>query len=208
MGRHGRNGQDGGFGIQEVVGIARFTFEEYRKLAQRTSPDDGHDRIENAIFGLIGETGEIADLYKKWKYQSTPGTPMPRARILEEIGDVLWYLAELATGMGIGLDRAAAAADFEEFDFRIMKRRRAARNEDTPRIILAMSSEANAICYHARRSEWKMVEQKMRKMMVAAGTLAMNCGECTLRAARGNIEKPKHRYPDGFDARRSMERYE
>ena len=62
---------------------------KYQSLAQRTSPNDGHDKLDNGIMGLIGETGEIADLYKKWKYQSTPGTELPAKRLLEELGDVL-----------------------------------------------------------------------------------------------------------------------
>ena len=37
---------------------------EYQRLAMRTSPD-GHDRIKNGCLGLIGESGEIADIIKK-----------------------------------------------------------------------------------------------------------------------------------------------
>ena len=43
----------------------RMGMNMYQEMAQRTSPDDGHDRIDNGVLGLIGETGEIVDLYKK-----------------------------------------------------------------------------------------------------------------------------------------------
>ena len=54
----------------------RITMLEYQAQAQRTSLDD-HDRVDNGLLGLLGETGEIADLYKKQMYQSLPGTPPP-----------------------------------------------------------------------------------------------------------------------------------
>ena len=185
-----------------------FKIAEYQKMARRTSPDDGHDRMQNAIFGLIGETGEIADLYKKWAFQSTPGTPMPAERMMEEAGDVMWYMAELAAGMGIGLDEAMGAETFEEFDAYLLKRRNSARNENVPRMILAMASEATAISYHARRKETGMTRQKMKNMMVALGSMALKLGGNTGGIARGNIEKLKKRYPQGFDAKISMGRYE
>lgn len=185
-----------------------FTFEEYRRLAQRTSPDDGHDRTDNAIFGLIGETGEIADLWKKWKYQSTPGTLMPREKMLEEAGDVLWYLAELATGLKIDLAAVAGVETFREFDAELLRRRNYTRNNDIRHMILAMNSRASSICYFVGRKENKRTKAQIKAMLTALGTLALACGESTYRVARANIQKLRERYPDGFDARKSMGRYE
>ena len=46
------------------------TINEYQRLTQRTA-NTGEPRlkIENGILGLCGETGEIADVYKKYLYQ-------------------------------------------------------------------------------------------------------------------------------------------
>jgi len=80
------------------------TLNEYQNLAQRTS-GAGHDRILNGCMGLCGESGECMDLLKKEMMQ---GHPLNKQRLSEELGDVLWYCAELATGLGMRLGDIAA----------------------------------------------------------------------------------------------------
>ena len=80
------------------------TFDEYQTNAQRTSPD-GHARILNGVMGLNGKAGECIDIVKKAMFQ---GHELNREKLIYEGGDCLWYLAELATGLGIGLDEMAA----------------------------------------------------------------------------------------------------
>ena len=65
---------------------------EYQKAALRTAiPDQGiYNRLINGVLGLAGETGEVTDLVKKYLYQ---GHELNRDHILEELGDVLWYVA-------------------------------------------------------------------------------------------------------------------
>lgn len=78
------------------------TINEYQRLAQRTaSTRTKSEKIENGILGLCGETGEIADVYKKYLYQ---GHEFDREHMAEELGDVCWYVAELATGLGVTLE--------------------------------------------------------------------------------------------------------
>ena len=48
------------------------------------------DLMDDAIFGLFGELGELCDLFKKVWFH---GHPEDRDHILKECGDVLWYLA-------------------------------------------------------------------------------------------------------------------
>ena len=79
---------------------------EYQQLAQRTSSHQLlSSKIENGILGLCGESGECADLYKKYLYQ---GHEFDREAMKAELGDVLWYVAELASGLGITLEDVAA----------------------------------------------------------------------------------------------------
>jgi NTP pyrophosphatase (non-canonical NTP hydrolase) len=58
----------------------------------------------NGALGLSGEAGECADHVKKHLFQ---GHELDRAHLAEEIGDVLWYCAELASGIGRSLDEIA-----------------------------------------------------------------------------------------------------
>ena len=54
--------------------------------------------------GLCGESGECMEILKKHRHQ---GHRLDRDRLIEELGDVLWYCAETASGLGIDLEKAA-----------------------------------------------------------------------------------------------------
>lgn len=80
---------------------------EYQDQAQRTSNTKlQSDKMENGILGLSGEVGEIADLYKKYMFQ---GHELDYGEMVLELGDVLWYCAELAKGLGVTLEDVAIA---------------------------------------------------------------------------------------------------
>lgn len=81
------------------------TLNDYQTLAQRTSNSAlPSNKIENGILGLCGESGECADIYKKYIFQ---GHEFDREGMKAELGDVLWYVAELAAGLGITLEDVA-----------------------------------------------------------------------------------------------------
>ena len=75
---------------------------EYQKLAMRTlDPEiDKKELILNASMGLCGESGEVIDLVKKHLFQ---GHDLDDERLIKELGDVAWYLAEAATALNVDL---------------------------------------------------------------------------------------------------------
>jgi NTP pyrophosphatase (non-canonical NTP hydrolase) len=77
--------------------------DEYQLLAMRTSnkrlSNDKH--LVNGALGLAGESGEVADMVKKYMMQ---GHDLDYDHIAKELGDVLWYVAETATAIGYFLD--------------------------------------------------------------------------------------------------------
>lgn len=79
------------------------TLNDYQKLASRTSNPDLTNRglIENGVMGLCGEAGECIDILKKVEFQEHEFDPN---RLIDELGDVLWYVAQTATGLGITLE--------------------------------------------------------------------------------------------------------
>ena len=81
-------------------------FNEYQELAQRTSNSDctGYDKLTNGCLGLAGETGECADILKKFLFQ---GHDLDEEHLIEELGDVLWYCAEVATALRMPLEAVA-----------------------------------------------------------------------------------------------------
>ena len=83
----------------------KIDFNLYQSLAQRTSnTKTKSDKIGNGLMGMNGESGEAIDILKKHLYQ---GHELDRDKIIEEAGDVLWYIAETCTGLGISMEELA-----------------------------------------------------------------------------------------------------
>ena len=189
-------------------------FEEYQQLAMRTSPD-GHDRIANGCMGLIGETGEIVDLVKKWEFQSGDHAELPREKLIEECGDLLWYCAELATGLEKDLAAAYMGKSSLFDDVRKI-------NRESPITITAMRLAMIAvrpaqILFDAIPSDTD--DEASREYLKASvlsnivgimsgirDFLEFYCRTSLLMAMERNIEKLQRRYPDGFDPERSLHR--
>jgi NTP pyrophosphatase (non-canonical NTP hydrolase) len=86
-------------------------FDEYQRGAMRTaSPRDTPNELLHLVLGLVGESGEIAEKFKKWvRDLGSDEALIDRADIAKEIGDVLWYAAVLADYLDLSLDDIAAA---------------------------------------------------------------------------------------------------
>lgn len=87
---------------------------EYQDLASRTDPDrtkqvvvkimdDGPNSswLLHSQIGLAGEVGELAAAIQRWLYY---GKPLDRTNVIEELGDLCWYLAQACRAMDIKLE--------------------------------------------------------------------------------------------------------
>ena len=91
--------------MRKAEGDGGMIMNDYQQLAQRTANTKlPSTKIENGLLGLFGEDGECADTLKKYLYQ---GHELDKGHMIEELGDVLWYCAELACGLGVTLDDVA-----------------------------------------------------------------------------------------------------
>jgi NTP pyrophosphatase (non-canonical NTP hydrolase) len=83
----------------------------YQTQSRQTAryPQAGANPIYPTL-GLCGEAGEVADKVKKViRDQGGNFSPEAVAALELELGDVLWYVAQLATELGLDLDRVAQA---------------------------------------------------------------------------------------------------
>lgn len=81
---------------------------EYQQAAVRTLNRalTTDEQLVDAAAGLAEEAGEVLGAVRKHRFQ---GRPLDRGAVVEEMGDVLWCLAALATSLGVTLDEVAAA---------------------------------------------------------------------------------------------------
>jgi NTP pyrophosphatase (non-canonical NTP hydrolase) len=84
----------------------KLTLNEYQELANRSAGagGDGERRLIVSALGLAGEAGEFANLVKK---MTAHGHRFDPPTLDDELGDVLWYLAEAATAAGLSLEEIA-----------------------------------------------------------------------------------------------------
>jgi len=92
------------------------TLADYQVRAHETAvypSKDGMKALAYLILGLNGEAGETANTFKKYLRGDHEGQAQGReellSRIRSEIGDVLWYVSEACTVMGVHLEEVARA---------------------------------------------------------------------------------------------------
>ena len=74
----------------------------YQSLAARTinSNLSSDETLMHALHGLAGEVGEIHSIFQK-KYQ---GHVVDKEHLIKEMGDLLWFIAELCTAIGCDME--------------------------------------------------------------------------------------------------------
>jgi len=87
-------------------------FDSYQKEALKTDRVPAKDSAEDALslivpmLGLAGETGQLLSEYKK-HLRDGEAHRLFKARVSEELGDLLWYIANVASKFGLTLDEVA-----------------------------------------------------------------------------------------------------
>lgn len=95
---------------------------EYQSLANQTDQQPETDNLQTGprsilvpLLGMAGEVGELLGEHKKWLRDGDSYKLFPE-RVKEELGDLLWYLTNVATKHGLTLEEVA--------DFNLAKTRR------------------------------------------------------------------------------------
>ena len=171
------------------------TLTEYARLAQRTaSTKTKKEKIGHGILGLIGEAGEIIDIIKKHKYMGMP-EELALEKMVDEAGDYMWYLVELCTGLELDIENVFTVAatwhtlidTTEEAAVELVGRSADLYDYDDENV-LDIDSIYDAVCCYLDMLELAKIDKQ--------------------QVLIHNIEKLKKRYPEGFSADRSNERYE
>ncbi len=88
-------------------------FNEYQQLAARTAMYNRDDReyvLMYLCLGLAGESGEVIEKIKKIiRNDKGAVSEEKRMDLKKEMGDVLWYLSELARTLELSFSDVAAA---------------------------------------------------------------------------------------------------
>jgi len=83
-------------------------FNEYQLEAATTDqhPENREHALMIPILGLAGEAGTLASEYKKF-LRDGPAHKLINEQVCEELGDILWYISNVASKFGLKLDDVA-----------------------------------------------------------------------------------------------------
>lgn len=84
-------------------------FQEYQEQSRKTAvyPNVG-DNVVYPVLGIAGESGEVAEKVKKiLREKNGVVEEGSKQEIAKELGDLLWYMSQLATELGISFDEVA-----------------------------------------------------------------------------------------------------
>src|SRR4051812_24784765 len=87
----------------------RMNFKTYQSEALATDhggDDGGPDPLIAPLRGLSGEVVSLLSEYKKWLATGEPYGVLTD-QVAEDMGDVLWYLSNLASKLDLDLERIA-----------------------------------------------------------------------------------------------------
>ncbi len=82
---------------------------DYQRRSRVTAEYPREAWLAYPALGLAGEAGEVAEHAKK-AIRDNGGSVSPerRAAMAKELGDVLWYVAQIATELDLDLDEIAS----------------------------------------------------------------------------------------------------
>jgi len=86
-------------------------FKEYQKLASRTAAFNDNSAVSPLVYlalGVAGESGEVVEKIKKIvRNDGGKVSSEKKEELKKELGDVLWYLSQMAQVLGYNFEEVA-----------------------------------------------------------------------------------------------------
>jgi NTP pyrophosphatase (non-canonical NTP hydrolase) len=178
-------------------------FAEYQPLAMRTAVDLGRYKgTQHASLGLTTEAGELCDMIKR---NIAYGKPLDNVNAIEEVGDIMWYLALLADTYGETLGNL-------EIDRRTLlgvKQRMA--GEDLATIVLAIAHMCAQLVDVSVEDEvtegtHEYTHGEVQALLTILAAFCLRMNSTIEYAMDRNIAKLQKRFPEKFSADRALNR--
>lgn len=78
-------------------------------LGEHDLSDDMSPVLISQVFGLVGESGEVAEKFKKLiRDKKGEISAEDKDEIIKELGDILWYINSVSTLVGSSLEEVAS----------------------------------------------------------------------------------------------------
>jgi NTP pyrophosphatase (non-canonical NTP hydrolase) len=167
-------------------------YAEYQPLALRTAARLGeHKDITHACLGIVTEVGELCDQIKR---NLAYGAPLDEVNLVEECGDVTWYVALLCEVTNQPMRNYGCNGVL--------------LCDPLYRIALDASFYAAAVAtntlFRAENGLYHTYDQDVFKLMQCLQKICEFCGYTISDALERNIAKLAKRYPEKFTERHAL----
>jgi NTP pyrophosphatase (non-canonical NTP hydrolase) len=180
--------------------LSAVEFERFATASDRLGND-----MDTALLGLVGEVGSLVSALKK-KRRDTDGFLGYHDAVLEELGDVLWYVSAVArrggTSLAEALSRAASpASDAVGITLGELARSSATRSDESAfeRALLELAGEAGDLAKRFVEAAYLDNVDALRgdlvKFLRPLGQAAAAAEVSLDEAGRKNIAKTQGRWP-------------
>ena len=171
---------------------------EYQVAARRTINQSltHEEQIMAGILGMMGEIGELTDMVKKHLFQ---GHPLHNDKVVKEVGDCCWYLANFMTELDI---------DMATVPFAMLP-----QSPSYPALLIEIHGQISQVAQQVINTKTELKPYMRPRIQVLAGQIltglteilrfvGKNLNDCL----QANITKLQIRYENGFSAEASLER--
>lgn len=177
---------------------------KYQELSRRTSTLTGKEQLINGVMGLSGESSELLEIGLDLRLlTNTEGRKKFHERNIDELGDCLWYARETADS----IERTIKAL----IDIPIEYEKVYSLNESN----LMISINSGKLIDIVKKNQFQGHELEMinfifhlKAILHYISESARLIGSDLNEIMEHNIEKLKKRYPNGFEAEKSINRGE
>ena len=91
--------------VEETTSEESSEFDVFvSRLAELKSEDLEIQRLLTGAVGLSAEAGEFTEIVKKIIFQGKPWNEDNRDHLITELGDVMWYVAQVCIALNISID--------------------------------------------------------------------------------------------------------
>ena len=172
---------------------------EYVPLAVRTEkPLPILQRMSHSCMGLITEIGEVVTELKRMAIYGKPLDDQRKAHILEEVGDVMWYIAIMWDVLDANLEDFLSAPKFvPPTDLEGMY-------EATSMVLAKQCGQICAVTEDVTMNQdinednFADLSHATYMIYVGLGLLANHCDSSIEQAMEDNIAKLRVRFPDAY----------
>lgn len=159
-------------------------FSEYKDLALRTAKT-GEDMLEHATFGIVGEVGELMDMFKKEIFH---GKQLEAEAVTEEIGDVFWYTNLLGHSENLASPNSSVVRHHSKLDTLLRLGACAGLLSDITRRVVVDGDQS------VRANIAPIAEELNQCLIDLCNSIGLLVGD----VLDVNVAKLKARYPEGF----------